>query len=295
LNGEFRTVGIASIGVLFLFSFLSNISLLFHAMSRLWINGQSSLLTVFVEDDDWYALVGKDRDAHSEMSMRPRINSTDEGSEAQSTRSSFPLHSGSGSEGLYQTDEDSDYESSNGSPPPVFRNVSEEEYMKIAVTRRIRRVRGTIYEDPGNPFLTNEWDDEDLVLTGLNDHAQEVLPMTARNINSAPISWSPASENWTRCENREHANTEGVRRGASLLAPTPRRPGTFQLGRAQTVREHSNPLTMNPPTPEPKGKDPTPIKERWRKSLPLATEPRDTAFYDFYDGVLDGYDGKNRR
>ncbi|EME39255.1 hypothetical protein DOTSEDRAFT_38476 [Dothistroma septosporum NZE10] len=66
------------------------------------------------------------------------------------------------SEGYEPDDTNSDYSTrSSSSSPRAPREVNEEEYMKLTASYRIRRVRQTIYDDPGNPFSLEDCNPDD--------------------------------------------------------------------------------------------------------------------------------------
>ncbi|KXS98508.1 hypothetical protein AC578_5516 [Pseudocercospora eumusae] len=71
---------------------------------------------------------------------------------------------------------------SNHSSPTRSRPVDEEQYMKIAVNRRIRKVRQTIYIDPGNPFESDEEEQ--------NTQASSTKSQTSTNDHPTPLDQS---------------------------------------------------------------------------------------------------------
>ncbi|KXT18154.1 hypothetical protein AC579_7709 [Pseudocercospora musae] len=75
---------------------------------------------------------------------------------------------------------------SNHSSPTRARPVDEERYMKIAVNRRIRRIRQTIYIDPGNPFESHEEENyQDLSTTSQTSPDEYTTPLDQSLRNSA--------------------------------------------------------------------------------------------------------------
>lgn len=197
-------------------------------------------------------------------------------------------------------DEASDYNSSRSSSIG-YRPVNEEEYMKTAVDRRIRRVRRTIYDDPGNPFTFGQYDNE-LTVPMLYQRSRDNSPAPAEpstygmqprlELSDSPASMAMELEGVIHNVNSPDVGEERFGRsigdrGTPLPAPRPRRTGTPTLVRAESVREAASHIDA----PEAEGY--VPAKELWRNSLPVGMSadgyPRNTVFYGFYDSVLQDY------
>lgn len=188
------------------------------------------------------------------------------------------------------------------SSPEVPREVNEEEYIKIAAKRRIRKVRKTLYEDPGNPFNVGD------VETGQQSQAQDGDPSTLaiteppRSLNSskgvlrsesqaiiADDDYTSSDESINPfIEKEERASREETQ---VLYHPSPQRTGTPNL-----IKKHSIPLAREPSSYVP----PRSLWKKGDQSLPNpgftslpnvkdADDARRTRFYDFYDDVLAEY------
>lgn len=162
--------------------------------------------------------------------------------------------------------------------------------MKIRVNKRIRRVRRTIYEDPGNPFLIFDFEEEDL---DVNDAPPPGFwgPGDVSPAFSGPSRHVSTKDEFDRIlgsgERQSHDMQDA--RDSPMHAPTPRRTGTPTL-----IKEHSIAVALEPDASQREGLDGFP---EWRLSQKKAdTAPpeqsdgtRDTMFYGFYDNVLQEY------
>ncbi|CAK3846125.1 Hypothetical predicted protein [Lecanosticta acicola] len=190
-------------------------------------------------------------------------------------------------------DEKSEYDgsmrSSRASSPHAARTVNEEEYMKIARKRTIRRVRQTVYEDAGNPFA---------VPTGVAEDGRpspDQMGIGSRFVSSrrnpSLSSWeslalSSPSHQILQEEHEQQPHVIRHLRDSLLHAPRPRRAGTPQL-----IRQHKYSDSAPDPMPEEVYVAPRTLWAKRGKSLPTNAmgEERNTQFYDFWEGVLGEY------
>lgn len=208
--------------------------------------------------------------------------------------------------------------SSKSSSASKARKVDEEQYMKTARDRRIRRLRQTIYEDPGNPFALGLDDSTPLAASGLDPFAstkaqaqanpeltfpprgsskQQVARTLSTKRNLSLSSWDSfaLSSQPPSPHLEEPPHVISHLRDSLLHAPKPRRAGTPTL-----IRQHkySDSAPSKPAEDEIEKEEYVPPRTRW-KSLPSNgrvedAEERNTRFYRFWEGVWREYspDGK---
>lgn len=200
------------------------------------------------------------------------------------------------------SDAGSIYSGSHKSSSPR-REVDEEEYMKIVVSKRIRRLRRTIYEDPGNPFLIFDFEEQEI---SENDAPPSSFWKPDADDAPPPGFWGPGDVSPAFSGPSRHASTkhefDSILGGGSerrspdvkdardspIHAPTPQRIGTPAL-----IKDHSIPAAGDVQHQNFGGTHQGSVSQ---KQLPApAAAPsqnagsRDTAFYGFYDNVLQEY------
>lgn len=165
----------------------------------------------------------------------------------------------------------------SSSSPGKSRHVDEDDYIKIAGSHKMRRVRQTVYCDPGNPFEleASEADFDDILLprskgaspaftdsSGFNpelrrsvwhssspvaetDSSDFIFEFEHSPVHHSPVHHSPVSSSYSSSDSVLHRRGSpdvGMERFSGkgdlpLHAPKARRPGTPALVRAHSLQE----------------------------------------------------------
>lgn len=192
-----------------------------------------------------------------------------------------------------------DRRSSGSSSPGKSRDVDEDDYIKIAGSHKMRRVRQTVYCDPGNPFeLEGSEADFDMLprsngaspaftdSSGFNPELRRSVWQSSSPVaetdstdfifesEGSPDHHSPGSSSYSSSDSVLHRRGSpdvGMERFSGkgdlpLHAPKARRPGTPALVRAHSLQEALVETTV---VSAPEADDVyIPPRSLWRRSLP---------------------------
>lgn len=192
-----------------------------------------------------------------------------------------------------------DRRSSGSSSPGKSRDVDEDDYIKIAGSHKMRRVRQTVYCDPGNPFeLEGSEADFDILprsngaspaftdSSGFNPELRRSVWQSSSPVaetdstdfifesEDSPDHHSPGSSSYSSSDSVLHRRGSpdvGMERFSGkgdlpLHAPKARRPGTPALVRAHSLQEALVDTTV---VSAPEADDVyIPPRSLWRRSLP---------------------------
>ncbi|KAK5112964.1 hypothetical protein LTR62_003786 [Meristemomyces frigidus] len=165
-------------------------------------------------------------------------------------------------------------------------------FMRLVKQKKIRRVRYTIYADPGNPFLDDKDRNSVAILSLPFKPGLDTGPPTpgaaplGMSFNSGMLNAGP-SDNGSKSPEDGRANPGS---GPDIRSPKPRRSGTptmVRVDRRKSLAAVAEDSGHAPP------------KSPWRREslrmiFPIQREQRrdvrSSKFYDFYDGLLNDYE-----
>ncbi|KAK3071544.1 hypothetical protein LTR53_008411 [Teratosphaeriaceae sp. CCFEE 6253] len=165
-------------------------------------------------------------------------------------------------------------------------------YINVAGAKKLRKLRKTIYADPGNPFATDEQETDQVSLFSIpfrlvtfpKETGSKTGSRDSRLLNGTlfdHVVESPAVLDKPEAPKPMHAILHApvpVRQGTPVVVRATHRSKSFTVVPETVSQADGESEAEQPSAPEPASDEPSNV--------------RDTMFYDFYDELLPDYDEK---